>query len=215
MRTRRTVWRIGITRLIRRGGGRARWIGVIAAALLCAAAAIALWQQTQAQRPPGTELEWVNQEDQDWIERKKHGQFRARPIFNRQIATFYYGLRDSDTGEWLTAMYRVSGGEKERDEGWEYEFDYPALDEHEALDPGKTYLLVMLAATAGQATPTTFYAVVPMHQPGGLLGSLLRALDPDGWAKAAARWVIEGVHGTLCGVLTELTGEEPAGCGEE
>ena len=203
-------------RWMRRAGARGRLIGLAAAALLGALVAIAAWQLAQAQEPPsGDELEWVNQEDQDWIERKKHGQFRARPIFNRQLATLYYGLRDSDTGEWLTAMYRVSGGEKERDEGWEYEFDYPALDEHEALDPDKTYLIVILAAVPRQATPTTFYAVVPMHQPGGLLGSLLRALDPDGWAKAAARWVIEGVHGTLCGVLTELTGEEPAGCGEE
>ena len=202
-------------RWMRRARVRGRVIGLAAAALLGALVAITAWQLVQAQQPPsGAELEWVNQEE-DWIERKKHGQFRARPIFNRQLATLYYGLRDSDTGEWLTAMYRVSGGEKERDEGWEYEFDYPALDEHEALDPDKTYLMVMLAAAPRQTTPTTFYAVIPMHQPGGLLGSLLRALDPDGWAKAAARWVIEGVHGTLCGVLTELTGDEPAGCGEE
>lgn len=204
----RTIWR-------RRRSGRLRLYAGLGLVLTAVALGLSLWQQARAQPPPaGTELEWVNQEE-DWIERKKHGQFRARPIFNRQLATLYYGLRDSDTGEWLTAMYRVSGGEKERDEGWEYEFDYPALDEHEALDPDKTYLIVILAAVPRQATPTTFYAVVPMHQPGGLLGSLLRALDPDGWAKAAARWVIEGVHGTLCGVLTELTGEEPAGCGEE
>ena len=203
-------------RLKRRASGRIRWIGLIGAALIAAAVALAAWQLTQAQqRPSGEQLEWVNQEDEDWIERKRHGEFRARPIFSQRIATLYYGIRDSDTGEWLTAMYRVSGGEKERDEGWEYEFDYPALDEHEALDPDKTYLMVMLAATASQATPTTFYAVVPLHQPGGLLGSLLRALDPDGWAKAAARWVIEGVHGTLCSVLTELTSEEPASCRDE
>ena len=203
-------------RVKRGASGRIRWIGMIGAALLAAALALAAWQLTEAQQPPsGVQLEWVNEEDEDWIERKKHGQFRARPVFSQQLATLYYGLRDSDTGEWLSAMYRVSGGEQERDEGWEYEFDYPALEEHEALDPDRTYLMVMLAATARQPTPTTFYAVVPMHQPGGLLGSLLRALDPDGWAKAAAGWVIEGVHGTLCGVLTELTSEEPAGCGEE
>ena len=202
-------------RLERRANGRMRWIGMIAAASIAAAIALAAWQMTQAQQPPsGEQLEWVNQEE-DWIERKKHGQFRARPIFSRQLSTLYYGIRDSDTGEWLTAMYRVSGGEKERDEGWEYEFDYPALDEHEALDPDKTYLMVMLAAAPRQPTPTTFYAVIPLHQPGGLLGSLLRALDPDGWAKAAARWVIEGVHGTLCGVLTELTGAEPVSCRDE
>ena len=176
---------------------------------------LAAWQAARAQEPPSSEgLEWVN-EDEDWIERKKHGEFRARPIFNRQLATLYYGIRDSDTGEWLTQVYRVSGGEKERDEGWEYEFDYPDLDEHEPLDPDKTYLMVMLAATSGQPTPTTFYGVIPLHQPGGLLGSLLRALDPDGWAKAAARWLIEGVHGALCGVLTELTAEEPASCRDE
>ena len=205
MRTRRTLRRLT----------NPRFLIALGAALLAAAFALAAWQLTQAQTPPsGEQLEWVNQEE-DWIERKKHGQFRARPIFSQQLASLYYGIRDSDTGEWLTKMYRVSGGEKERDEGWEYEFDYPALDEHEALDPDKTYLIVILAAVPRQATPTTFYAVVPMHQPGGLLGSLLRALDPDGWAKAAARWVIEGVHGTLCGVLTELTGDEPAGCGEE
>ena len=205
MRTRRNIRRPTKARLMVAAG----------LALIAALFALTAWQMTQAQEPPsGAELEWVNQEE-DWIERKKHGQFRARPIFSQQLASLYYGIRDSDTGEWLTKMYRVSGGEKERDEGWEYEFDYPALDEHEALDPDKTYLIVILAAVPRQATPTTFYAVVPMHQPGGLLGSLLRALDPDGWAKAAARWVIEGVHGTLCGVLTELTGDEPAGCGEE
>ncbi len=194
-----------LTRLV-----RLRSVGL--ALLTAALVAIPAWQVVHAQSPPsGTQLEWVNQ-DEDWIDRKKHGEFRARPIFNQQLSTLYYGIRDSDTGEWLTAMYRVSGGEKERDEGWEYEFDYPALDEHEPLDPDRTYLMVMLAGTPRQATPTTFYAVVPMHQPGGLLGSLLRALDPDGWAKAAAGWVIEGVHGTLCGVLTELTGNEPVSC---
>ncbi len=205
MRTRKTSWRIGIFRLM----------FAVGLALIAAIIALTAWRIAEAQQPPsGEQLEWVNQ-DEDWIERKKHGQFRARPIFSQQLASLYYGIRDSDTGEWLTAMYRVSGGEKERDEGWEYEFDYPALDEHEALDPDKTYLMVMLAAAPRQTTPTTFYAVIPMHQPGGLLGSLLRALDPDGWAKAAARWVIEGVHGTLCGVLTELTGAEPVSCRDE
>ena len=200
---------------VRRMRQRANRLLVAVLALAAVVFALAAWQIVDAQQPPsGTQIEWVN-EDEDWIERKKHGEFRARPIFSQQLTTLYYGIRDADTGEWLTAMYRVSGGETERDEGWEYEFDYPALDEQPALDPDKTYLMVMLAGTGRQPTPTTFYAVVPLHQPGGLLGSLLRALDPDGWAKAAARWVIEGVHGTLCGVLTALTAEEPAGCRDE
>lgn len=194
---------------------RANRLLVAALALAAVVFALATWQVAGAQQPPsGTQIEWVN-EDEDWIERKKHGEFRARPIFSARLTTLYYGIRDADTGEWLTSMYRVSGGETARDEGWEYEFDYPALDEQTPLDPDTTYLMVMLAATGRQPTPTTFYAVVPLHQPGGLLGSLLRALDPDGWAKAAARWVIEGVHGTLCGVLTALTAEEPAGCRDE
>ena len=190
-------------------------IAMLCAALAVAAVAITVWQTSQAQTPPvGGPLELVN-EDEDWIERKKHGQFRARPIFNQQLATLYYGIRDADTGEWLTAIYRVSGGEQERDEGWEYEFDYPALDHQPALDPDRAYLMVLLAAAAGQREPTTFYAVVPMHQPGGLLGSLLGALDPGRWAKAVAGWLIEGAHGALCGVLTELTAAEPASCGDE
>ena len=46
----------------------------------------------------GVQLELVN-EDEDWIERKKHGEFRARPMFNRQLSALYYGIRDADTGE--------------------------------------------------------------------------------------------------------------------
>ena len=57
----------------------------LAAAVLALAAvvfALAAWQIADAQQPPsGVELEWVN-EDEDWIERKKHGEFRARPIFS-------------------------------------------------------------------------------------------------------------------------------------
>ena len=203
------------TRILKCGLKNWRSIGAACALLAAAIVALAAWQIADAQQPPvGAQLEWVN-EDEDWIERKKHGEFRARPIFSRQLTTLYYGIRDADTGEWLTAMYRVSGGEKERDEGWEYEFDYPALDEHEPLDPDKTYLMVMLAATGRPGDPDH---VLRRHSPapaGRPLGSLLRALDPDGWAKAAARWVIEGVHGTLCGVLTALTAEEPASCRDE
>ena len=205
MKTRWPRWRMG----------RGRWRAMACSLLAATVVAIPVWQSVQAQGPTsGVQLELVN-EDEDWIERKKHGEFRARPMFNRQLSALYYGIRDADTGESLTGMYRVSGGERERDEGWEYEFDYPALDEHEPLDPDRAYLMMILAATPRQPSPTTFYAVVPLHQPGGLLGSLLRARDPAEWARAAAGWVIEGVHGTLCGVLEQLTGEEPRSCREE
>ncbi len=96
---------------------------MVCALLAATIVALAAWQVAGAQQPPsGTQIVWVN-EDEDWIERKKHGEFRARPIFSQQLTTLYYGIRDADTGEWLTSMYRVSGGETARDEGWEYEFD--------------------------------------------------------------------------------------------
>ena len=37
----------------------------------------------------------------------------ARPVFDREIDELYFGIRDADTGDWLTAMYRVRGGEEE------------------------------------------------------------------------------------------------------
>jgi len=164
--------------------------------LAVAVVGFSLWHVVRAQTPAADgQLVLVNA-DEEWIERKKQGEFRARPIFNQQLTELYYGIRDADTGEWLTAVYRVSGGEKERDEGWEYEFDYPSLDEHEPLDPERTYLMVILAAADGQPAPTTFYAVIPAHQSGGLLGNLLGALDPARWARALAGWVEGEYHQT-------------------
>ena len=120
-----------------------------------------------------------------------------------------------DTGAWLTAMYRVQGGAAQRADGWEYPFEYPVLAEQPPLDPEEAYLLVLLAGTAGGATPHTFYAVVPVHQPGGLWDRVLGALDPGRWAKAYARWVIEGVHGAICGVVEHVTGAAAAPCAGE
>ena len=42
-------------------------------------------------------------------------------------------------------MYQIKGGEKKRSDGWEYSFEYPALDEQLRLDADRAYLLVMLA----------------------------------------------------------------------
>ena len=46
------------------------------------------------------------------MERKGGGEFVARPVFDRQIETLFYAVRDADTGDWVSAMYRVKGGEK-------------------------------------------------------------------------------------------------------
>ena len=42
------------------------------------------------------------------------GEFVARPVFDRQIETLFYAVRDADTGDWVSAMYRVHGREKQR-----------------------------------------------------------------------------------------------------
>ena len=103
------------------------------------------------------------------------------------------------------------GGEKKRSDGWEYSWEYPALDEQPDLDPDRVYLLVMLA-TAESGERGDFYAVVPIHQPGKIWDKILSALDPGRWAKAFAGWVIEGVHGTLCGVVERASGEDADNC---
>ena len=149
--------------------------------------------------------------DRDFVERKKGGEFVARPVFDREIETLFYGVRDADTGNWVSAMYQVRGGEKERSEGWEYSWEYPDLDEQPDLDKDRAYLLVMLAV-AEDGKRGDFYAVVPIHQPGRIWDKILSALDPARWAKAFAGWVIEGVHGTLCGVVERASGADAANC---
>ena len=79
---------------------------LLAALLAIPSSGIAL-----AQAPPGNEIKLVNA-DRDFVERKGGGEFVARPVFDRQLETLFYAVRDADTGDWITAMYRVKGGEK-------------------------------------------------------------------------------------------------------
>ena len=196
-----------------------RLLSLSAALLLAALLAIPASNIAQAQAPPGNELTLVNA-DRDFVERKKGGEFVARPIFDREIADLFYAVRDADTGDWISAMYRVKGGEKERSDGWEYSWEYPdpvsstgqALDEQPDLDRDRAYLLVMLA-TAEDGRRGDFYAVVPIHQPGRIWDKILSALNPGRWARAFAGWMIEGVHGTLCGVVERASGEDADNCG--
>ena len=192
--------------------GKARRLLPLAAALLLAALlSIPSSGLAQAQAPPPAPSTVLVNADRDFVERKKGGEFVARPIFDRQIEVLYYGIRDADTGDWITGMYRVTGGEKKLREGWEYSFEYPALDKQPDLDPDRAYLLVMLAGNTGE-TPGEFYAVIPFHEPGRIWDKILSALDPGRWAKAFAGWVIEGVHGTLCGVIERASGEDADNC---
>ena len=175
-----------------------RLIPLATALLLAALVAVPSSGIALAQSPPD-ELTLVNA-DRDFVERKKGGEFVARPIFDRKIADLFYAVRDADTGDWISAMYRVKGGEKKRSDGWEYSWEYPDLDDHPDLDRDRAYLLVMLAV-AEDGRRGDFYAVVPIHEPGRIWDKILSALNPARWARAFAGWVIEGVHGTLCGVV--------------
>ncbi len=104
--------------------GRAgRLIPLTAALLLAALAAIPSSGVALAQGT-GDGIVLVNA-DREFVERKKGGEFIARPVFDRQIATLHYAVRDADTGDWISVMYRVKGGEKKRSDGWEYSWEYP------------------------------------------------------------------------------------------
>ena len=140
-----------------------RLIPLASALLLAALLAIPASNIALAQSPPD-ELTLVNA-DRDFVERKGGGEFVARPVFDRQIESLFYAVRDADTGDWISAMYRVRGGEKERSDGWEYSWEYPDLDEHPELDRDRAYLLVMLAESV-DGLRGDFYAVIPFHEPG-------------------------------------------------
>ena len=99
-------------------------------------------------------------------------------------------------------------------DGWEYSWEYPKLDEQPRPRQGPG----LPAGNAGRGTtsasdPQDFYAVIPEHQPGNIFKKILSALDPGRWAKAFAGWVIEGTHGTLCGVVERASGDNADNCG--
>ncbi len=195
--------------------GRARRLTLLAAALLLSAiVAVPASGVVLAQSPPpgGDNLSLVNRNRQ-MVERKKDGEFVARPVFSRKIDVLFYALRHPDTGKWVTNTYRVQGGEKQLTEGWEYTFEYPVLDGQPELDPEQAFLMVMSVPRTGGGGDHLFHALVPVHQPKGLWDRVLGALDPDRWARAGARWVIQGVHGTLCGVVEGVTQTDIAECG--
>ena len=184
-----------------------RLIPLASALLLAALVAIPTSNLALAQ---GAEITLVNA-DREFVERKKGGEFVARPVFDRKVKTLHYAVRDADTGDWISAVYLVSGGEKKRSDGWEYSWEYPKLKEQPRLDRDKAYLLVMLAVSE-DGKRGDFYAVVPIYQPGRIWDKILSALNPGRWARAFAGWIIEGTHGTLCGVVERASGASAANC---
>ncbi len=146
------------------------------------------------------------------VERRKDGGFIARPVFDRQLAFLAYAVRDPDTGDWLTGVTQVRGGENRLRDGWEYTWEYPAYAEQPSLDPERVYVLFMMGAETSPGEPEQFHVVIPVHQPTGLWDRVIGSFDPSRWARALARWIIEGVHGGLCGVVERATGEDAANC---
>ena len=203
---------MGAQTTVRRTLGRARRLIPLAAALLLAALVAIPASSPVLAQGTGNEIALVNA-DRDFVERKGDGQFVARPVFDRKIEALFYAVRDADTGDWISAMYRVQGGEKQRSDGWEYSWEYPKLDEQPRLDKDRAYLLVMLVRETSTSDPQDFYGVIPVHQPGNIFKKILSALDPGRWAKAFAGWLIEGTHGTLCGVVERASGEDADNCG--
>ena len=189
--------------------GVRRFVALAASLIVGALLAITAGDTVLAQVPPGDEPGLVNAGEK-FIERKEDGSFIARPVFDRRVADLYYGIRHPDTGDWIGAVYKVHGGEKRLREGWEYTFEYPVIDRQPELDPESAYLISLFVSENAGGARTSFHAVIPVHQPGGLWDRVLGALDPGRWARAFAGWVIEGVHGTLCGVV-ERAGATGAG----
>ena len=188
-----------------------RLIPLASSLLLAALLAIPAGTTALAQTPPGDRLTLVNA-GREFVERKGGGEFVARPVFDRRITVLHYAVRDADTGDWISAVYRVTGGEKKRSDGWEYSWEYPDLDEQPDIDRDRAYLLVILAQSE-EGQRGDFYAVVPIHQPGRIWDKILSALNPGRWARAFAGWMVEGAHGTLCGVIEHASGEDVENCG--
>ncbi len=81
-----------------------RLLPLASALLLAALMAIPASNLALAQAPPDA-IVLVNV-DRDFVERKKGGEFVARPVFDREIESLFYAVRDADTGDWISAMYR-------------------------------------------------------------------------------------------------------------
>ena len=141
---------------------------LVAALLITAIVVIPASGLALAQSPPPNagDITLVNR-DRQMVERKKDGDFVARPVFSRQTDVLFYSIRHPDTGEWLTATYRVKGGEKQLSEGWEYTFEYPALDEQPELDPEQAFLLVLAVPRTGGGDHHVFHALIPSTSPQG------------------------------------------------
>ena len=194
---------------------KAAFIPLASALLLAALVAIPSSGIALAQVPPGDEITLVNA-DRDFVGAQEAAASSSpAPSSPARLETLFYAVRDADTGDWISGHvpgHRRREGERRR-LGVLVGVSRP-LDEQPDLDPDRAYLLVMLAGTPRTGCRSDFYAVVPIHQPGKHLGQdSVRPQPRSRWARAFAGWMIEGVHGTLCGVVERASGEDADNCG--
>ena len=154
-------------------------------------------------------LTLVNQ-DERFIQRHDHGGFTIRPVLSAEADAVAYGVKDPIDGAWLTAFYFVEDGPRKVNRGWEYTFDYPSDDSQPELDPERAYILGVLAWLDDESY--LFEAIIPMHESTGPWDRVLNALNPARWARAAAGWTIEGIHGLMCSVLGRIAGGDLEDC---
>ena len=147
----------------------ARRLVLLAATLLLAAlVAIPASGVALAQSPPpdSDPVTLVNR-DRQMVERKKEGEFVARPVFSRQTDVLYYSIRHPDTGAWITSTYRVQGGGKQLSEGWEYTFEYPPWTSSPTFTPSRRSCWCWPCPAGAAATTTSSTPWSPSTSPGG------------------------------------------------
>ena len=137
--------------------------------------------------------------DTKFVERHKDGGFIARPVFDSQLAFLAYAVRDPETGDWLTGVTQVMGGEKRLSTGWEYSWEYPGHSDQPDLEPERPYVLFMMGSETTPGDPVHFHAVIPRapaNKPlgqgdwrlrSGALGKSCRALGNRGSPRDAVR----------------------------
>ena len=150
----------------------------MAALLLAALLAIPTSNLALAQTPPSGEIVLVNA-DRDLVERKKGGEFVARPVFDRRVADLYYAIRDADTGDWISGHVPGPGRREaaQRTAGSTRGSTRPSTSSPTST-PTSAYLLVMLVTVAEDGRRGDFYAVVPIYEPGRIWDKILAALNP-------------------------------------
>ena len=84
------------------------------------------------------------------------------------MAFLVYAVGDPDSGEWLTGVTQVHGGEKGLSHGWKQSWEYLGHDDQPDLDPKCVCVLFMMAAETIPGDPIRFHIVIPAHELTGL-----------------------------------------------